>query len=87
MINYEQLYIAVAGSPPHSTSGSRSAPRTTTLGRPCRPGGSRRRRAAVAAARKAFDKGPWPTMRPEERRALVARFDELHAAAPVRSPH
>ncbi|MFJ6117584.1 aldehyde dehydrogenase family protein [Streptomyces sp. NPDC092129] len=36
--------------------------------------------AAVATARKAFDKGPWPTMRPEERRALVARLDELHAA-------
>ncbi|MEV7990635.1 aldehyde dehydrogenase family protein [Streptomyces sp. NPDC086077] len=35
---------------------------------------------AVAAARTAFDEGPWPRMRPEERQVIVARFDELHLA-------
>jgi acyl-CoA reductase-like NAD-dependent aldehyde dehydrogenase len=35
---------------------------------------------AVAAARIAFDEGPWPRMSPEERQTLVARFSKLHAA-------
>ncbi|TBO60758.1 aldehyde dehydrogenase [Streptomyces kasugaensis] len=35
---------------------------------------------AVAAARAAFDHGPWPRMAPEERRRVVARFNELHSA-------
>jgi acyl-CoA reductase-like NAD-dependent aldehyde dehydrogenase len=35
---------------------------------------------AVAAARKAFDEGPWPKMTPAERREVIARFDKLHAA-------
>ncbi|MFF5203249.1 aldehyde dehydrogenase [Micromonospora parva] len=35
---------------------------------------------AVAAARKAFDDGPWPRMTPRERQAVIARFNELHAA-------
>ncbi|WP_052851785.1 aldehyde dehydrogenase [Streptomyces avicenniae] len=35
--------------------------------------------AAVAAARHAFDHGPWPTLPPEERRAVIRRFDTLHA--------
>jgi acyl-CoA reductase-like NAD-dependent aldehyde dehydrogenase len=35
---------------------------------------------AVAAAREAFDHGPWTRTTPEERQALVARFNELHAA-------
>src|SRR5438045_8844989 len=33
--------------------------------------------AAVAAARQAFDRGPWPTTPPEERAATLARFTEL----------
>ncbi|MFJ5019310.1 aldehyde dehydrogenase family protein, partial [Streptomyces griseoluteus] len=36
--------------------------------------------AAVAAARKAFDHGPWPHTTPEERQAIVRRYDELRAA-------
>jgi aldehyde dehydrogenase (NAD+) len=36
--------------------------------------------AAVAAARRAFDEGPWPRMSPQERRAVVERFAKLHAA-------
>jgi acyl-CoA reductase-like NAD-dependent aldehyde dehydrogenase len=32
---------------------------------------------AVAAARKAFDDGPWPTMRPQERSAILVRMAEL----------
>ncbi|MFB7498541.1 aldehyde dehydrogenase [Streptomyces sp. NPDC056161] len=36
--------------------------------------------AAVAAARHAFDEGTWPNLPPERRRALVARFNELHAS-------
>lgn len=35
---------------------------------------------AVAAARNAFDHGPWPLTTPQERQDLVARFNELHAA-------
>ncbi|MER7678210.1 aldehyde dehydrogenase [Streptomyces sp. NPDC096934] len=34
---------------------------------------------AVAAAREAFDNGPWPRMTPEERHAVVTRFAALHA--------
>ena len=36
--------------------------------------------AAVAAARQAFDRGPWPTTPPEERAAVIAKFTELLAA-------
>lgn len=36
--------------------------------------------AAVTAARKAFDRGPWPHTTPEERQAVVRRYDELRAA-------
>ncbi|MBA2937146.1 aldehyde dehydrogenase [Paenibacillus sp. CGMCC 1.16610] len=35
---------------------------------------------AVAAARNAFDNGPWPRLTPSERQEFVARFNELHAA-------
>jgi aldehyde dehydrogenase (NAD+) len=33
--------------------------------------------AAVAAARKAFDHGPWPTTSPADRAKVIARFTEL----------
>ena len=33
--------------------------------------------AAVAAARKAFDSGPWPRMKPAERQALIWKIGEL----------
>ena len=35
--------------------------------------------AAVAAARRAFDEGPWPRMTPEERIDVVQRFSNLYA--------
>jgi aldehyde dehydrogenase (NAD+) len=35
---------------------------------------------AVQAARDAFDHGPWPRTAPAERQAVIARFNELHAA-------
>ncbi|HEX3898926.1 MAG TPA: aldehyde dehydrogenase [Mycobacteriales bacterium] len=35
--------------------------------------------AAVAAARRAFDHGPWPTTPPSERAKIIARFTELLA--------
>jgi aldehyde dehydrogenase (NAD+) len=35
--------------------------------------------AAVAAARQAFDHGPWPRMTPAERIAVVQRFTEIYA--------
>ncbi|WP_216899990.1 aldehyde dehydrogenase [Nocardia alni] len=35
---------------------------------------------AVAAARAAFDHGPWPRLTPEERGRVIARFNDLHAA-------
>ncbi|WP_405395101.1 aldehyde dehydrogenase [Microbispora hainanensis] len=34
---------------------------------------------AVAAARRAFDEGPWPRMSPQERSAVVERFSKLYA--------
>ncbi|MFC7492885.1 MULTISPECIES: aldehyde dehydrogenase [unclassified Nocardioides] len=36
--------------------------------------------AAVAAARRAFDEGPWPRMSPEERIEVVQNFSNLYAA-------
>jgi acyl-CoA reductase-like NAD-dependent aldehyde dehydrogenase len=36
--------------------------------------------AAVAAARRAFDKGPWPTTPPSERAKVIQKFSELLAA-------
>jgi aldehyde dehydrogenase (NAD+) len=37
---------------------------------------------AVAAARKAFDEGPWPNMKPQERTAVMLRaFDKIAEAA------
>lgn len=36
--------------------------------------------AAVAAARKAFDEGPWPRMSPQERIDIVANLSGLYAA-------
>lgn len=35
---------------------------------------------AVAAAREAFEHGTWPHTTPEERHAVLARFNELHTA-------
>ncbi|GAB2770101.1 aldehyde dehydrogenase [Nocardioides salsibiostraticola] len=35
--------------------------------------------AAVAAARRAFDQGPWPRMTPEERIAVIEKFSGLYA--------
>ncbi|MBM9504163.1 aldehyde dehydrogenase [Actinacidiphila acididurans] len=35
---------------------------------------------AVAAAREAFDNGPWPNLAPEARQEVVRRFNALHAA-------
>ncbi|MPY30024.1 aldehyde dehydrogenase [Streptomyces adustus] len=35
---------------------------------------------AVAAARKAFDHGPWPHTTPEERQEIVRRYDALRSA-------
>lgn len=34
---------------------------------------------AVAAARRAFDEGPWPRMSPQERSAVMERFSKLYA--------
>ncbi|MGW0854833.1 aldehyde dehydrogenase [Streptomyces sp. NPDC002690] len=36
--------------------------------------------AAVAAAREAFDHGPWPRLSPEERQKTVARLQELYSS-------
>ena len=35
---------------------------------------------AVAAAREAFDNGPWPRMAPEERYAVVQKFADIYAS-------
>jgi aldehyde dehydrogenase (NAD+) len=35
---------------------------------------------AVAAAREAFDRGPWPRLAPERRQEFVERFNKLHSA-------
>src|SRR5258707_14146738 len=41
---------------------------------------------AVAAARDAFDNGPWPRMAPADRAAAVGRPAGLYAAAPAEIP-
>ncbi|WP_020501681.1 aldehyde dehydrogenase family protein [Sciscionella marina] len=40
-------------------------------------GGGEDIEAAVAAARRAFDEGPWPRMAPSERKVVLLRFAEL----------
>src|SRR5271170_1799191 len=80
MKSYDQLFIGGAWSPssgdtllevrsPHTEEVIGHAPSATTddIDR------------AVAAARKAFDSGPWPRLAPAERAAVVGRFRKLYA--------
>ncbi|MFF1263409.1 aldehyde dehydrogenase [Streptomyces sp. NPDC058321] len=79
MTSYDQLFIgghwvAPAGSEiievhsPHDQSLVGTVPHATAADVD----------AAVAAAREAFDNGPWPRLTPEERQATVTRFQELY---------
>lgn len=43
-------------------------------------GGKAEADAAIAAARRAFDEGPWPRMQPAERSAVLQRFHDALAA-------
>src|SRR4051812_39577862 len=79
--DYDKLLIGGEWGAPSSARGSGGRPRATL-----EPVGSVPEAleadvdAAVAAARHAFDRGPWPTTPPEERAAVIARFTELLTA-------
>ncbi|MFJ6982974.1 MULTISPECIES: aldehyde dehydrogenase [unclassified Streptomyces] len=81
MTDYEQLYIGGHWAAPSVDARIevRSPHDGSLVGRAAQAGPADVD-AAVAAARRAFDEGPWPRLSPAERRAVVARFDALHAA-------
>ncbi|MFC0600849.1 aldehyde dehydrogenase [Streptomyces palmae] len=81
LIEYGQLFI---GGTPVDPLGSGTievvSPHTEeVIGRVPHAGAADVDRA-VAAARAAFDQGPWPRMRPEERIAVVTRIKDAFAA-------
>ncbi|WUD77085.1 aldehyde dehydrogenase [Streptomyces sp. NBC_00510] len=81
MINYEKLYIGghwVASSTDEPIE-VHSPHDHTLVGRAAQATPADID-AAVAAARQAFDEGPWPALPPQKRAALVSRFNDLHAA-------
>jgi aldehyde dehydrogenase (NAD+) len=81
MRTYENLYIGGAWSEPSGTEPLeiRSPHDGSLVGTAAQASPSDIDRA-VAAAREAFDHGPWPTLSPKERQEYIARFNELHAA-------
>lgn len=81
MITYDRLFIGGRWTAPSAPDliEVRSPHDGSLVGRAAQAGPADVDRA-VAAARAAFDEGPWPRMTPEERMRAVARFDELHLA-------
>ncbi|MFD8965459.1 aldehyde dehydrogenase [Streptomyces sp. NPDC059568] len=81
MITYDKLYIGGAWTAPSEEKLIEvRSPHDQSLVGQAAQAGPADVDAAVAKAREAFDHGPWPRLRPEERQAVVARFNELHAA-------
>jgi aldehyde dehydrogenase (NAD+) len=80
MITYDQLYIGGSWSTPSSGAllDIRSPHDRSVIGRAAQATPADVDRA-VAAARAAFDTGPWPRTAPAERIALVRRLDALRA--------
>ena len=80
MITYDQLYIGGSWSTPSSGEllDIRSPHDRSVIGRAAQATPADVDRA-VAAARGAFDTGPWPRTAPAERIALVRRLDALRA--------
>jgi acyl-CoA reductase-like NAD-dependent aldehyde dehydrogenase len=80
MITYNELFIGGQWVTPHSSTllEVRSPHDQSLIGRAAQalPADIDK---AVAAARKAFDHGPWPLMSPEERQAVVTRLGEVRA--------
>ena len=73
---------AASGSPRRAPARSTSSPRTpkrSSAGCPTAPTADIDR--AVAAAREAFDHGPWPRMTLAERAAVIGRLAEIYAAS------
>ncbi|MEW1647543.1 aldehyde dehydrogenase [Streptomyces sp. NPDC091219] len=81
MITYDRLFIAGSWTVPSSPDllDIRSPHDRTVIGRAAQalPADVDR---SVAAARAAFDEGPWPRTAPAERIAVVRRLDALRAA-------
>ncbi|MGC0379678.1 aldehyde dehydrogenase [Streptomyces sp. SAI-229] len=80
MINYEKLYIGGRWAEPAKKEllEVRSPHDRSLVGRAAeatKPDVD----LAVAAAREAFDHGPWPRMSPAERQKVIARFNDLYA--------
>lgn len=80
MITYDRLFIGGEWVRPSSAEllDIRSPHDQSLVGRAAQATPADMDRA-VAAARKAFDHGPWPLTTPKERQALISRFNELHA--------
>jgi acyl-CoA reductase-like NAD-dependent aldehyde dehydrogenase len=81
VITYDKLFIGGEWMEPSSAGllDIRSPHDQSLVGRAAQAGPQDIDRA-VAAAREAFDHGPWPLTTPQERQGLVARFSELLAA-------
>lgn len=78
MLNFDKLYIGgqwvepaasewIEVRSPHNQSLVGRAPQASPTD------------LAVAKAKEAFVNGPWPKMTPEERQAVIERFNNLHA--------
>ncbi|MFD8073413.1 aldehyde dehydrogenase [Streptomyces sp. NPDC059718] len=81
MINYEKLYVGGHWVAPSTDEPIEvHSPHDHTLVGRAAQATPADIDAAVAAARQAFDEGPWPALRPQKRAALVSRFNDLHAA-------
>lgn len=81
----EQTRLFIAGTWVAPQSGERQAvvnPATEEVIGEAPVGGLPEAEAALAAAREAFDRGPWPTMSPAERASFVRR---MHAALLARA--
>jgi aldehyde dehydrogenase (NAD+) len=81
MLNYDKLYIGgqwvepaalewIEVRSPHNQKVVGRAPQATSADVD----------HAVAKAKEAFINGPWPQMTPEDRQAVISRFNDLHAA-------
>src|ERR1700722_5843464 len=78
MTNFDQLLIGGGGGAPSPDKRFEGpSPATLELVGTTPEGGEADIDAAVAAARRAFDHGPWPTTAPVDRAKVIARFNEL----------
>jgi aldehyde dehydrogenase (NAD+) len=70
-------FIGGAWRPAHGQSHALIDPSTEATHDGFVLGGVEEVEAAIAAARESFDKGPWPSMAPDERGRLIARMTQF----------